>query len=127
MRVVHHHILPRPNLQGPLEVPSIHLPGTGIRIPSPPLQSLPIAQSHYPGRGGRLGTTSKETPEDITLPRRLICRSSRQQIAQDTESELTHIQTLGFRVNLKKSDLSPRQVVFFLGIHLDYVSRSYWG
>ena len=32
---------------------------------------------------------------------------------------LTHVQTLGFRVNLEKSNLSPRQVVFFLGIRLD--------
>lgn len=49
----------------------------------------------------------------------LICGSTRQQVMKNTEAVLAHIQALGFRVNLKKSDLNPRQVVSFLGIHLD--------
>ena len=49
----------------------------------------------------------------------LLCAPSRQQVMQETEVVLAHIQSLGFRVNLKKSNLNPRQVTVFLGIRLD--------
>lgn len=74
--MVHHRrfkgrLLPRPNLQGPLEVPPFRLPGTGLRISGSPFRSFPITQSLYTGRGGRLGATARKRPEDITVLRRL--------------------------------------------------------
>ena len=39
----------------------------------------------------------------------LICAPSHQQIVVDTESVLSVIQSLGFQVNSKKSDMNPRQ------------------
>ena len=49
----------------------------------------------------------------------LICAPSHQQIVVDTESVLSVIQSLGFQVNLKKSDLNPRQETSFLGLCLN--------
>lgn len=48
--------------------------------------------SLYTGCGGRLGATAKKRPEDIILPRWLVCGSSRQQVIKDTEDVLAHIQ-----------------------------------
>ena len=48
----------------------------------------------------------------------LICAPSRQQVVEDTESVLSHIQSLGFQVNSKKSDLNSRQETSFLGFCL---------
>ena len=49
----------------------------------------------------------------------LVCAPSRQQVVEDTESVLSHIQSLGFQVNSKKSDLNPRQETSFLGLCLN--------
>ena len=49
----------------------------------------------------------------------LVCALSRQQVVEDTESVLSHIQSLGFQVNSKKSDLNPRQETSFLGLCLN--------
>ena len=49
----------------------------------------------------------------------IVCAPSRQQVVEDTESVLSHIQSLGFQVNSKKSDLNPRQETSFLGLCLN--------
>ncbi|XP_074466705.1 uncharacterized protein LOC141752572 [Sebastes fasciatus] len=49
----------------------------------------------------------------------LVCASSREQVMQHTERVLAHVQSLGFRVNLKKSNLEPRQETVFLGLCLN--------
>lgn len=48
----------------------------------------------------------------------LICAESCKQVVQDT----SHIQCLGFKVNLEKSNCEPRQKTFFLGLCLNSVS-----
>ncbi len=55
---------------------------------------------------------------------RLICAPSRDQVIQDTERVLTHIQSLRFTVNWKKSNLQPQQQVSFLGLHFDSVTMN---
>ena len=52
----------------------------------------------------------------------LIVAPSRSQVVADTERLLSHVQSLGFRVNLKKSNLVPRQQTVFLGLCLDSVA-----
>ncbi|XP_037637109.1 uncharacterized protein LOC119494940 [Sebastes umbrosus] len=49
----------------------------------------------------------------------LVCASSREQVMQHTGRVLAHVQSLGFRVNLKKSNLEPRQETVFLGLCLN--------
>ena len=49
----------------------------------------------------------------------LVCAQSRQQVVEDTEWVLSHIQSLGLQANLKKSDLNPRQETAFLGLCLN--------
>ena len=49
----------------------------------------------------------------------IVCAPSRQQVVEDTVSVLFHFQSLGFQVNLKKSDLNPRQETSFLGLCLN--------
>ena len=49
----------------------------------------------------------------------LVCAPSRQQVVADTESVLSHIRSLGFQVNSKKSNLNPRQETSFLGLCLN--------
>ena len=49
----------------------------------------------------------------------LVCAQSRQQVGEDTEWVLSHIQSLGLQANLKKSDLNPRQETAFLGLCLN--------
>jgi len=49
----------------------------------------------------------------------LICAPSRSQVMKNTEMVLQHVQSLGFKVNCEKSNLSPRQRTVFVGISLD--------
>ena len=52
----------------------------------------------------------------------LIVAPSRSQVLADTRLVLAHVQALGFRVNLKKSNLEPRQRASFLGMCVDSVA-----
>ena len=52
----------------------------------------------------------------------LIVAPSRSQVVSDTEKVMSHVQHLGFRLNLKKCNLEPRQQTAFLGLVLDSVA-----
>lgn len=54
----------------------------------------------------------------------LVCAPSPSQVSEDTRSLLSHIQSLGFTVNVKKSNLEPRQQAVFLGLCLNSVTMS---
>ncbi|XP_035277790.1 uncharacterized protein LOC118229687, partial [Anguilla anguilla] len=56
----------------------------------------------------------------------LIIANSKVRVVQDTQLVLTHLSSLGFRVNLSKSNLSPSQSVTFLGLDLNSVSMRAW-
>ena len=61
----------------------------------------------------------------------LVCAPSRQQVVEDIESVLSHIQSLGLQVNVEKSDLNPRQETPFLGLNshdesISHPSESSW-
>lgn len=42
----------------------------------------------------------------------LLCAPSPDQVLEDTEMVVSHVQSLGFKVNWKKSNLHPQQVNF---------------
>jgi hypothetical protein len=52
----------------------------------------------------------------------LIIAESKEKVLQDTCRVLAHITSLGFRVNVSKSNFTPSQNVIFLGLELDSVS-----
>ena len=52
----------------------------------------------------------------------LIQATSRQQAVEDTARVVSHVQSLGFRLNWEKSVLTPSQQITFVGISLDSVS-----
>ncbi|XP_052473657.1 uncharacterized protein LOC128030230 [Carassius gibelio] len=52
----------------------------------------------------------------------LIIAESKEKVLQDTCRVLTHITSLGFRVNVGKSNFTPSQNVIFLGLELNSVS-----
>ncbi|XP_051994281.1 uncharacterized protein LOC127652201 [Xyrauchen texanus] len=52
----------------------------------------------------------------------LIIANSREEVVQDTRRVLTHITSLGFRVNVSKSNFTPAQSVIFLGLELNSIS-----
>lgn len=52
----------------------------------------------------------------------LIIAESKEKVLQDTCRVLTHITSLGFRVNVSKSNFTPSQNVIFLGLELNSVS-----
>ena len=54
----------------------------------------------------------------------LVCARSAEEAAQHTSLLLEHIASLGLRVNVKKSNLSPRQVSDFIGITLNSVTMT---
>ena len=54
----------------------------------------------------------------------LICAPSRDQVLRDTGLVLSHIQSLGLKVNWMKSNLEPIQQAVFVGLHLDSVAMS---
>ncbi len=54
----------------------------------------------------------------------LICAPTRRQVAQDTGRVITHIEALGFKVNMKKSNLEPRQHTTFVGLCLNSLTMS---
>ncbi|KAK7895505.1 hypothetical protein WMY93_020830 [Mugilogobius chulae] len=49
----------------------------------------------------------------------LICASTREQAIRDTQTVLIHLQRLGLRVNLAKSNVNPSQDTVFLGMALN--------
>ncbi|XP_071400930.1 LOW QUALITY PROTEIN: uncharacterized protein [Centroberyx affinis] len=49
----------------------------------------------------------------------LVCAPSREQVVQDTEKVLSHVQSLCFKVNLKNSNLGLRQETVFVGLCLN--------
>lgn len=51
----------------------------------------------------------------------LIVAESEERVLRDTCSVLTHITSLGFRVNVNKSNFTPIQSVIFLGLELSSV------
>ena len=111
--LVHHHrsqgcLLPCSDLPRPLEVPSVRLSGAGIRIQSPSVRPVPVSKSLYQGRGVRFGTTPKKRHKDSALPRRLVDLRPLSPAGHARHEVLAHIQSLGFRANLKKSDQNPR-------------------
>lgn len=52
----------------------------------------------------------------------LICAPTREQASRDTVTVLEHIDRLGLRVNLDKSNLAPAQRTVFLGVSLNTIS-----
>ncbi|GAA6095931.1 uncharacterized protein LOC125138511, partial [Tachysurus ichikawai] len=52
----------------------------------------------------------------------LIIADSREKVVQNTARVLSHIATLGFRVNVLKSNFTPAQEVIFLGLELNSVT-----
>ncbi|XP_067307872.1 uncharacterized protein [Pseudorasbora parva] len=52
----------------------------------------------------------------------LIIADSREKVLQDTSRVLAHITSLGFRVNVNKSNFTPSQRVIFLGMELNSFS-----
>lgn len=52
----------------------------------------------------------------------LICAPTREQASRDTVTVLEHIDRLGLRVNLDKSNLAPAQRTIFLGVSLNTIS-----
>ncbi|XP_048010529.1 uncharacterized protein LOC125244496 [Megalobrama amblycephala] len=52
----------------------------------------------------------------------LIIAESKEKVQRDTRRVLTHITSLGFRVNVNKSNFTPSQSVIFLGLELNSVS-----
>ncbi|XP_076144523.1 uncharacterized protein LOC143127104 [Alosa pseudoharengus] len=54
----------------------------------------------------------------------LICAQGRSQVMQDTQRVIQHVQNLGFRVNLDKSNLIPTQEATFVGLRLSSVTMS---
>ncbi|XP_030272800.1 uncharacterized protein LOC115581658 [Sparus aurata] len=54
----------------------------------------------------------------------LICAPSHDQVLRDTGLVLSHIQSLGLKVNWTKTNLEPGQQVVFVGLRLDSVAMS---
>ncbi|XP_056093378.1 uncharacterized protein LOC130072339 [Rhinichthys klamathensis goyatoka] len=52
----------------------------------------------------------------------LIIAESKEKVLQDTDRVLAHITSLGFQVNVSKSNFTPSQNVIFLGLELNSVS-----
>lgn len=54
----------------------------------------------------------------------LICAPSLSQVVDDTRRVISHVHSLGFKVNVKKSNLQPRQQAIFVGLCLNSLTMS---
>ena len=115
-------ILSRPHVPSPQTFSEVCIPRTGLPVQgaalwplSPRVFTRVVAAALSPLQAAGL----KILPY---LDDWLICAPDRVRVMKDTERVIYHVQSLGLRVNLEKSNLIPTQNTMFVGLQLNSVT-----
>ncbi len=94
-----------------------------MAVQGPPLRAHPVSLCVHEGRRRRPYTLREVGVRILNyLDDWLILVQSREQLGDHRDLMLRHLSQLGLWVNWEKSNLSPVQIISFLGLELDSVS-----
>ena len=105
------------------KVPQFYLGGEMLPIQSSPIRPVLCSEDIYQTVKTGCGLPKKEGIRVlIYLDDFLLLAQTKEEATRNTQMLVTLLQSLGFTVNLKKSSLTPTQMITFLGFSID--SRS---